>query len=80
MQSQLCHYEISSTHLSVLTRLYGLIVKTSDLGHGAFKNAGLKRVRGRFHGRGSLVILWIAVIQINSRGWGYVSKINMKPC
>ena len=31
MQSQLCRYQISSTHLSVLTRLYGLIIKNAGL-------------------------------------------------
>ena len=30
MQSQLCCYQIISTHLLVLTRLYDLIIKTSD--------------------------------------------------
>ena len=47
----LCHYQIASTCSLVLTRLYGLMVRTSDYEHiGLLRMQVQKPARSRFHG------------------------------
>ena len=58
MQSQLCRYQISSAHLSVLARLYGLSNRQYKrlLTHRTSKDIRPKPVRDRFHGCGTLAL------------------------
>ena len=58
MQSQLCRYQITSTYLSVLTRLDHETDRQDKqiLTHGTFKNTGSKPVRGRYHGCRALTL------------------------
>ena len=65
MQSRLYCYQITSTHLLVLTRLWRIRQGKLLLTHGIFENAGWKPVRGRFHGCGTLTFKEVLIHKYN---------------